>query len=88
MVMATQSPILLDHFEPEDVIVADRVNGEVAFTRLDSASLEVWLEAYSLGQLWEKNEIGGPACPIPHGFTAHDSTAGPCRRRDGRGLRQ
>ena len=59
VVMATQSPILLDHFEPEDVIVADRVNGEVAFTRLDSASLEVWLEDYSLGQLWEKNEIGG-----------------------------
>ena len=57
--MATQSPILLDHFEPEDVIVADRVNGEVAFTHLDSASLEVWLEDYSLGQLWEKNEIGG-----------------------------
>lgn len=59
VVMATQSPILLDHFEPEDVIVADRVNGEVAFTHLDSASLEVWLEDYSLGQLWEKNEIGG-----------------------------
>ena len=59
LVMATQSPILLDHFEPEDVVVADRVNGEVAFTRLDSAGLEAWLEDYSLGQLWEKNEIGG-----------------------------
>lgn len=59
VVMATQSPILLDHFEPEDVIVADRMNGETAFTRLDSASLGVWLEDYSLGQLWEKNEIGG-----------------------------
>ena len=58
VVMATQSPFLLDHFEPEDVIVADRVNGEVTFTRLDSGSLEVWLEDYSLGQLWEKNEIG------------------------------
>ena len=59
VVMATQSPFLLDHFEPEDVIVADRVNGEVTFTRLDSESLEAWLEDYSLGQLWEKNEIGG-----------------------------
>lgn len=59
VVMATQSPILLDHFEPEDVIVADRVNGEVTFARLDSEGLEAWLEDYSLGQLWEKNEIGG-----------------------------
>ena len=59
VVMATQSPCLLDHFEPEDVIVADRVNGEVTFTRLDSKGLEAWLEDYSLGQLWEKNEIGG-----------------------------
>ena len=59
IVMATQSPFLLDHFEPEDVIVADRVNGEVTFTRLDSKGLEAWLEDYSLGQLWEKNEIGG-----------------------------
>ena len=59
VVMATQSPFLLDHFEPEDVIVADRVNGEVTFRRLDSKGLEAWLEDYSLGQLWEKNEIGG-----------------------------
>ena len=59
VVMATQSPILLDHFEPKDVIVADRINGEVTFARLDSESLKMWLEDYSLGQLWEKNEIGG-----------------------------
>ena len=26
---------------------------------LDSADLEAWLEEYSLGQLWEKNELGG-----------------------------
>ena len=59
VVMATQSPFLLDHFEPEDVIVADRINGEVSFERLKSERLEAWLEDYSLGQLWEKNEIGG-----------------------------
>ena len=27
--------------------------------RLESAGLATWLEEYSLGQLWEKNEIGG-----------------------------
>ena len=59
VIVATQSPILLDHFEPEEVIVADRENGATRLTRLASAELEDWLENYSLGQLWEKNEIGG-----------------------------
>ena len=59
VILATQSSLLLDHFQPEDVLVADRVGGQTQFTRLDSDSLQVWLQDYSLGQLWEKNEIGG-----------------------------
>lgn len=59
IIVSTQSSLLLDHFEPEDVLVADRVNGATELTRLDSAKLKEWLADYSLGQLWEKNEIGG-----------------------------
>ena len=59
VVIATQSPTLLDHFEPEDVLVADRVDGRTELKRLDRDRLITWLEDYSLGQLWEKNEIGG-----------------------------
>lgn len=59
VIVATQSSLLLDHLEPEDVLVADRVNGASRFTRLDSSRLKSWLEDYSLGQLWEKNELGG-----------------------------
>jgi len=59
VIVSTQSPFLLDHFQPEDVLVADRVNSGTQFTRLESAKLATWLEDYSLGQLWEKNEIGG-----------------------------
>ncbi len=59
VIVSTQSPLLLDHFEPEEVLVADRVGGSTQFTRLDKAKLEGWLEDYSLGQLWEKNELGG-----------------------------
>ena len=59
IIVATQSPILLDYFEPEDVLVADRVNGETKLTRLNSEELSTWLEDYSLGQLWEKNWFGG-----------------------------
>ena len=59
VILATQSPTLLDHFGPEDVLVADRVKGATKFTRLDPEQLEVWLERYSMGELWEKNEFGG-----------------------------
>lgn len=63
VIISTQSPLLLDHFQPEDVLVADRVDGGTQFTRLESAKLNGWLEDYSLGQLWEKNEFGGR--PVP-----------------------
>ena len=59
IILATQSPILLDHFDPDDVLVAERSMGETQLTRLDGSDLAEWLEDYSLGQLWEKNEIGG-----------------------------
>ena len=59
VIVSTQSSLLLDHFQPEDVLVADRVDGGTQLTRLDSARLATWLEDYSLGELWEKNELGG-----------------------------
>lgn len=59
VIITTQSPLLLDYFSPESVLVADRVGEATTFTRLKSEGLEGWLKSYSLGQLWEKNEIGG-----------------------------
>ena len=59
VILATQSPVLLDHFEPEHVLVVDLIDGRTHFTRLDAERLAAWLEDYSLGQLWEKNELGG-----------------------------
>ena len=63
IVTSTQSSLFLDHFQPEDVLVADRVDGATKITRLDREKLNVWLEEYSLGQLWEKNEFGGRPGP-------------------------
>ncbi len=63
VIVSTQSSLLLDHFEPEDVLVANRVDGGTQLTRLESSHLKKWLEDYSLGQLWEKNEFGGR--PVP-----------------------
>lgn len=59
VIVATQSPLLLDQFDPEDVLVAERVNGGTKLARLKSDQLRSWLDDYSLGQLWEKNELGG-----------------------------
>ena len=63
VIMATQSPTLLNHFEPEDVLVANRLDGATELTRLNSEELEVWLEDYNLGELWMQNEFGGRPKP-------------------------
>jgi predicted ATPase len=63
VIVSTQSSLLLDHFDPEDVLVADRVDGGTQLKRLKSEQLKKWLEDYSLGQLWEKNELGGRPAP-------------------------
>ena len=77
IVLATQSPILLDRFDPEDVLVADRVRGATEFARLDGERLKKWLEDYSLGQLWEKNELGGR--PAPENGGGRPNTGGQWR---------
>ncbi len=59
ILLCTQSSSFLDNFDPEDVIVADRDGDGSRFTRLDSTSLKAWIEEYSLGEIWEKNVVGG-----------------------------
>ena len=63
IVLATQSSLLLDHFEPDDLLVTNRVEGATQFMRLEGEKLKNRLENYSLGQLWEKNEFGGRPAP-------------------------
>ena len=59
ILISTQSSSFLHNFDPEDVIAVDRKGKESVFTRLEPAKLDVWLEEYSLGEVWEKNVIGG-----------------------------
>lgn len=62
LIVATQSPALIDHFEVEDVIVVNRKEGASTFERLKEKDFDMWLENYSVGELWSKNVIsGGPA---------------------------
>jgi len=59
VIAATQSPLLLDYFDPEDILVANIVDGETKIERLAPGPLAEWLKDYSLGQLWEKGELEG-----------------------------
>ena len=59
VVVATQSPFFLNHFSPPDIIVVEQDHGVSTFNRLSSDNLQEWLQEYSLGDLWNKNKLGG-----------------------------
>ncbi len=59
LIVSTQSVTLINKFTPNDIIVSDKIKGESHFRRVDEDELNVWLEDYSLGEIWEKNIIGG-----------------------------
>ncbi len=62
LIITTHSDVLVDTLsdEPEAVIVCERTpDGPTKMTRLSHEDLKVWLERYSLGELWRKGEIGG-----------------------------
>lgn len=59
VIVSTQSVPLVNQFVPEDVIVVDRKEGQSTFERRTSQELELWLEDYGVGDMWEKNLLGG-----------------------------
>ena len=62
VIVATQSVTLVNQFKTEDIIVVDRKNEESIFSRPDEEEVLRWLEdfeEYGMGDLWEKNIIGG-----------------------------
>lgn len=59
IIISTQSVQLLNEFEPENIIVVDREKNQSTFKRLQADNMAKWLEEYSLGELWQKNILGG-----------------------------
>ena len=59
LIVSTQASLLVDELTPEQVIVVNHHDGETIFERQNSTKLHDWLKEYTLGQLWEKNELGG-----------------------------
>lgn len=61
VILATQSPRLVDEFDPEEVVIVEwdgKANHSI-FRRPDKEALLEWLKQYSLSDLWEKNVLGG-----------------------------
>lgn len=59
IIVATQSVSLVNEFSIDDLLVVELENGVSSFRRLDESQFNVWLEDYSVGELWDKNVLGG-----------------------------
>lgn len=61
LIVTTHSDVLLDAMStsPEDVVVCEKHDGVTEMTRLNAEDLKVWLEKYSLSDLWTRGKIGG-----------------------------
>ncbi len=59
VIISTQSVTLINQFTPQDIIVVDRKEGQSVFRHIDDNELALWQEEYALGEIWEKNLIGG-----------------------------
>jgi predicted ATPase len=59
IIVSTQSVPLVNEFEPENLIVVDKIENASVFKKVTSKELSSWLEEYTLGELWEKNVLGG-----------------------------
>lgn len=58
IIISTQSVSLVEHFTPEQIVTVDRKDSSSVFSRLDTDKLKIWLEEYTLGELWDMNIIG------------------------------
>ena len=60
VIVATQSPLLVDVFELDEIVVLDLQQGRTTFSRPDAEGYKRWLDGgFMPGEIWQKNLIGG-----------------------------
>ncbi len=59
VIVSTQSVPLVNEFSIDDLLVVERDNNATVFKRHSADDFASWLEDYSVGELWEKNVLGG-----------------------------
>lgn len=61
VIIATQSKDLVDHFDIDHISVVEmnRETQATSVTHLDDKEYHLWLQNYTVSELWDKNIIGG-----------------------------
>ncbi len=61
VILATQSPALLDEFIPEQITVIehDPKSNSSIFKKFTTEDLNYWMQDYTLSEIWNKNILGG-----------------------------
>ena len=60
VIVATQSPLLVDAFDLGEIIVLNLREGRTEFKNLNPEDYQIWLEdGFSPGDLWRQNFLGG-----------------------------
>ncbi len=59
VIVATQSPLLVDSFELNEIFVLELEDGRTNVRALRKDDYQQWLDEYSTGELWQKNLLGG-----------------------------
>ena len=59
IILSTQSVTLLNQMDIGNVLIAEQRNGSTSLSRPNLDELQAWMEDYAVGEIWEKNLIGG-----------------------------
>ncbi len=59
IIITTHSPLLVECFQPEDIVVVEKPDASTQLERKSRNELRRWLKRYTLGELWLKGVIGG-----------------------------
>ena len=60
VIVATQSPLLVDAFQLENILVLDLEDDRSIFKQLDPDKYSEWIaEGFTTGEMWQKNLLGG-----------------------------
>ena len=59
IILATQSPLLVDVFNLDQVVVLELRDGRTEVNRLPPQEFRAWIGKFSVGEMWQKNLLGG-----------------------------
>ena len=60
VIVATQSPLLVDVFDCDEIVVLDLQDGRTTVSKPDADNYQRWLDnGFLPGEIWQKNLIGG-----------------------------